>query len=307
MQKKTILALLAMLALSTPVYSIELPAGAMPTFDKSSTGYASAYEFNQILEAYGLKLAPEAVSGVPTSYAKVKGDKIRFNDDSTAYTPAQYHSILTAYGLELSPEAVREKLGAVSSYAKVKNDKIVFGNDSIAYGGSEWKTILSAYSLPMVAAPAPVPVPAPKMVMPMDSDHDGVTDDKDACPGTPMGVAVDERGCWAMSSGLLFDVNKAVIKKEFYPALDKTKKIFDDYPTMKVQVEGHCDNTGTDAYNQMLSEKRAQAVVDYLVNSVGIDASRLKAVGYGESKPAYSNATKEGRAKNRRVEFTPMM
>ena len=158
----------------------------------------------------------------------------------------------------------------------------------------------------MVAAPAPVPVPVTKAT-PMDSDGDGVIDELDACPGTPMGVAVDERGCWAMTNNLLFDVDKAVIKKEFYPVLDDTKKIFDKYPDMKVQIDGYTDSTGTDAYNQKLSERRAKAVRDYLVNSVGIDPNRLTAVGHGESNPAASNSTKEGRAKNRRVEFTPRM
>jgi OOP family OmpA-OmpF porin len=257
------------------------------------------------MEAYGLKLAPEAVAGVPNSYAKVNGDKIAFNNDSIAYTPTQYHSILTAYGLMLTPEAVTEKLGGVSSYAKVKNGEIVFGNESIAYGGNEWTTIMSAYSLPMMAAP--VPVPAPAMAMPGDEDGDGVTDDKDACPGTPRGIAVDERGCWAISSDLLFDFDKSVVKKEYYPFLDKTKKIFDDYPTMKVQIDGHADSTGPEAYNQKLSERRAKAVMQYLVNNVGISASRLNAVGYGEMKPAYPNDTKANRAKNRRVEFTPAM
>jgi outer membrane protein OmpA-like peptidoglycan-associated protein len=292
---------LAMLAIAIPALSIELPSGAMPNFEKSSTAYATAYQFNGILEAYGLKLAPEAVAKVPASYAKVKEGNIVFNHDSIAYTPAEYHSILTAYGLELTPEAVTDKLGGVSSYAKVKDGNIVFGKDSIAYGGDEWAKILSAYSLPA----APVAVPA--MTMPGDEDGDGVTDDKDACPHTPMGIAVDERGCWAMSSEVLFDFNKAVIKTQFYPFLNDTKTIFDKYPTMKVQIDGHTDSKGTDAYNQKLSEKRAKAVMDYLVKKVGIAADRLKAVGYGESKPAYSNDTEEGRAKNRRVEFTPMM
>jgi len=308
MLKKTLFAVLAMLAISMPAQSIMLPADATPTFEKSSTAYSTSYQFDNLMAAYGLKLDPAAVSGVPSSYAKVSGDKVVFNNDSVAYSPAQYHTILTAYGLELTPEAVNEKLGSVSSYAKVKNDKIVFENTPIAYGGDEWATIMSAYSLPVVAAPAPAPVPVPVVkAMPMDSDGDGVVDAKDACPGTPMGIAVDERGCWAMTSSLLFDLNKAVIKKEFYPVLDDTKKIFDRYPNMKVQIDGHTDDTGSEAYNQKLSEKRAKAVLDYLVNSVGIDPSRLKAVGYGESKPAASNMTKEGRAKNRRVEFTPAM
>ncbi|TKB28014.1 OmpA family protein [Desulfopila sp. IMCC35006] len=301
MQKKTLFALLAMLAISVPAFSIELPQGATPTFEKDITAYASGYKFNELLEAYGLKLAPEAVSTVPTSYAKVADNNVVFNNDSIAYTPVQYHSILTAYGLLLTPEDVTSKLGGVSSYATVKDGEIVFGKDSVAYDGKEWNEILSAYSLPEVAAPVVVPAGCP------DEDGDGVCDDQDACPGTPKGIAVDERGCWALSSAVLFDFDKAVIKKQFYPELDKTKKIFDDYPTMRVQIDGHTDSVGTDKYNQKLSERRANAVMKYLVNKVGIEANRLKAVGYGESKPAYPNDTAENRSKNRRVEFTPAM
>jgi OOP family OmpA-OmpF porin len=289
-----------MLAISVPAFSIELPQGATPTFAKESTAYSSAFRFNDLLEAYGLKMDPAAVASVPASYAKVAGDEIVFNNNSIAYTPAQYHSILTAYGIELKPEAVTEKLGGVSSYATVKNDEIVFGKDSIAYDGEDWTTILSAYSLPAVAAPV-VATGCP------DEDSDGICDDKDECPGTPLGTPVDERGCWVMSNELLFDFDKYVIKKEFYPMLDATKQIFDDNPTMRVQIEGHTDSIGTEEYNQGLSERRSNAVMKYLVTKVGIDANRLKAVGFGELKPAYPNDTPENRAKNRRVEFTPAM
>jgi OOP family OmpA-OmpF porin len=309
MLKKTLFALLIMLVTSIPALAIELPPDVAqregtPLFEKPSTAYASAYQFNAILEAYGLKLEPEAVSGVPSSYAKVSGNEVIFNDNSVAYSPAQYHTIFTAYGLQLKPEAVKAKLSGLS-YAKVQGDKITFPDVSTAYGGEEWKTILSAYSLPVVAAPAPVAIPV--VSAPGDSDGDGVTDDKDACPGTPRGIVVDQRGCWAMSSAMLFDFDKAVIKTDFYPVLDETKIIFDQYPTMKVEIEGHADSTGPDAYNQNLSERRAKAVMMYLINSVGIDASRLTAVGYGESRPAYPNETDELRSLNRRVEFTPTM
>ena len=302
MQKKTLFALLAMLAISVPAFSIELPQGATPTFEKEITAYSSSYKFNDILAAYGLKMDPAAVSTVPVSYAKASGNDVVFNNNSIAYTPVQYHSILTAYGLELKPEAVTAELGDVTSYATVKNGDIVFGTTSVAYDGEEWTKILRAYSLPEVAA-APVVVAAG----PGDEDGDGVTDDKDACPGTPKGIAVDERGCWALSSEVLFDFDKAVVKAEFYPFLNETKKIFDDYPTMRVQIDGHTDSVGTDAYNQKLSERRANAVKSYLIDKVGIEASRLKSVGYGESRPAFPNDTPENRSKNRRVEFTPAM
>ncbi len=301
MQKKTLFALLAMLAISVPAFSIELPQGATPTFEKESTAYSSSYKFNDLLAAYGLKMDPAAVSSVPTSYAKAAGNDVVFNNTSVAYTPAQYHSILTAYGLQLEPEAVSAKLGDVTSYATVKNGDIVFGNTSVAYDGEDWATILSAYSLPVVEEVVVVAVECP------DEDGDGICDDQDACPGTPKGVAVDERGCWALASEVLFAFDKSVVKPEYYSFLNDTKKIFDDYPTMRVQIDGHTDSVGTDAYNQKLSERRANAVKNYLIDKVGIEASRLKSVGYGESRPAFPNDTAENRAKNRRVEFTPAM
>ncbi len=302
MQKKTVVALLAMLALAIPALAIELPIDANTIFDTSSTAYSSSFKFNSLLEAYGLKMDPASVSNVPSSYAKIIGDEIVFNDNSIAYSPEDYHSILMAYGLELLPSAVSEKLVNLS-YAIVKNDEISFSNVSTAYSKDEWVTILSAYSLPAVAAPAQVAAPA----MPADSDGDGVTDANDDCPDTPKGVVVNERGCWAFSDGLLFAFDSSVIKPEFYPVLDDTKSAFDQNPTMKVEISGNTDSTGSEAYNQRLSEKRAKAVMDYLIKTVGIDASRLSAVGYGETRPAYPNDTEENRAKNRRVVFTPVM
>lgn len=302
MQRKTVVAVLTMLALAMPALAIDLPKDANPMFDKSSTAYSSSFKFNSLLEVYGLKMDPEAVAGVPSSYAKVVEGKIVFNDSSIAYSPADYHSILTAYGLELSPAAVSEKLVSLS-YAIVKDDKISFSKVSTAYSKDEWITILSAYSLPVMAAPVPVAAPA----MAADSDGDGVTDAKDDCPNTPKGVVVNERGCWAFSDGLLFAFDSSVIKQEFYPVLNETKGAFDRNPTMKVEISGNTDSTGPEAYNQKLSEKRAKAVMVYLVNTVGIDASRLSAVGYGETKPGFPNDTEENRAKNRRVVFTPVM
>ncbi len=300
MQKKTLFAVLAMLAISTPVLSIELPQNATPTFEKSSTAYASSYKFNDLLEAYGLKMAPEGVADVPTSYAKLDGDKIVFNNNSVAYTPAQYHGILSAYGLVLLPSDVNAKLGGLSSYAKASGEDITFGKTPTAYGADEWVTILSAYSLP--AAPAAVTA----MAMPGDEDGDGVMDDKDLCPGTPKGIAVDETGCWALTNALLFDFDSAVVRKESYPVLNYTKEAFDAYPEMKVRIDGYTDSTGPDNYNMKLSERRANAVMNYLVNSVGISADRLTAVGFGETNPAFPNDTKANRQKNRRVVFTPM-
>ncbi len=103
--------------------------------------------------------------------------------------------------------------------------------------------------------------------------------------------------------GIYFDFNKATIKPESRPALEDAAKIMQDNPTIKVEIQGHTDWIGPDAYNQKLSERRAQSVVTYLVQNFGVGVSRLTGKGYGESKPIASNETDEGRSLNRRVEF----
>lgn len=75
-----------------------------------------------------------------------------------------------------------------------------------------------------------------------------------------------------------------------------------DDPGIKLQVEGHTDDTGAESYNQSLSQQRAEAVVDYLVTN-GIDRSRLTSIGYGEASPVAANDTPQGRASNRRVDL----
>lgn len=102
--------------------------------------------------------------------------------------------------------------------------------------------------------------------------------------------------------GVNFDFNKATIKPAGKEILDKDVVLLAEDKTLDVSIDGYCDIIGSDAYNQKLSEKRAQSVLDYFV-SKGIEASRMKAVGYGRSKPIVPNDTPENRAKNRRVEI----
>ncbi|HUV76749.1 MAG TPA: OmpA family protein [Desulfobacterales bacterium] len=155
-----------------------------------------------------------------------------------------------------------------------------------------------------LAKAAPKPMAKP-MAKPMDSDGDGVTDDKDQCPNTPKGATVDARGCWTYAAVVLFDFNKAVIKSEAHPMLDEAVGILKKNPEINVEIDGHTDNMGPAAYNMTLSEKRANAVMKYLVDQ-GVKAERLTMKGFGLTKPAASNDTKAGRAKNRRVEFRPV-
>jgi uncharacterized repeat protein (TIGR01451 family) len=99
-----------------------------------------------------------------------------------------------------------------------------------------------------------------------------------------------------------FEFDKAVIQRRSYPILRELAEVLQEYPDLRVRIEGHTDAVGTESYNQRLSERRALAVRDFLVG-LGIAPERLEWVGYGESRPIASNDTPAGRAKNRRTEF----
>ena len=102
--------------------------------------------------------------------------------------------------------------------------------------------------------------------------------------------------------GVNFDFDKAIIRHDAADILDEAAEILRDQPDVEVSVDGHTDGVGKDEYNQRLSERRAQAVADYL-SSHGVAASRLHAHGFGKSHPVASNDSEEGRAQNRRVEL----
>ena len=102
---------------------------------------------------------------------------------------------------------------------------------------------------------------------------------------------------------IFFDYNKETLKPESTPELERLIKLLKDIPTLKIEIGGHTDSKGTDDYNLSLSAKRAKSVVDYLTKN-GISSDRLKSNGYGESQPMATNETDEGRALNRRTEFT---
>jgi len=102
--------------------------------------------------------------------------------------------------------------------------------------------------------------------------------------------------------GILFDVDKATLKAESVKQLQHVVTLMKDNPKLTLEVQGHTDDQGSDDYNLNLSQKRAETVAAYL-GLFGIDSSRLTPKGYGETKPVMPNTTKEGRAKNRRVEL----
>jgi OOP family OmpA-OmpF porin len=154
---------------------------------------------------------------------------------------------------------------------------------------------------------------------PIDSDGDGVPDGIDQCPGTAAGAKVDDKGCPIVVTeketelfdtgmirlqGVNFETGKSELLPESLPILDQVGPILLKWPQLQIEVGGHTDSRGPEAKNQVLSEARANAVRDYLLQKYpGIQPSQLTAKGYGESKPMVPNNSALNMAKNRRVEF----
>lgn len=105
-----------------------------------------------------------------------------------------------------------------------------------------------------------------------------------------------------IARGILFDVNKSTLKPTSMGPINEMVKLMKEYPDLKFSIEGHTDSDGETTLNQQLSEERARSVKSQMVN-LGIESTRLESKGFGESKPADTNSTAEGKANNRRVEF----
>jgi outer membrane protein OmpA-like peptidoglycan-associated protein len=121
--------------------------------------------------------------------------------------------------------------------------------------------------------------------------------------GEGINVTFDENNPDGSKSGVYFATNKYNITPNSQLAIDKLVKIFTEYPETNILVEGHTDNVGTDAANLALSQRRASAVGNAL-KSAGLSPERLTVKWYGEAQPKEDNATTEGKASNRRVEFS---
>lgn len=153
-------------------------------------------------------------------------------------------------------------------------------------------------------------VPVAAAVVPdkaqMDDDRDGVINSIDKCPGTEAGKTVNGYGCMpdekaSFTLEVQFPTGSSTLGGESFPHLNRLAEFLNKHPETKLEVQGHTDNVGAKKLNKRLSESRANAVRDYLVEKAGIQASRISAYGYGDEKPLESNLTPDGRAQNRRV------
>ncbi|TYP65116.1 Outer membrane protein/peptidoglycan-associated(Lipo)protein [Pseudomonas sp. 9Ag] len=164
-------------------------------------------------------------------------------------------------------------LGAIESSTYTGYGALIGGGMAAAYcwaNGTEQETVAVVETV----EPAPMAEPEPEPVM------------------EAVRVELDVK----------FDFDKATIRQDAYDDIEVLADFMKQYDQTSTTVEGHTDSIGTDAYNQRLSMQRAESVRDALVNRYGVEANRLEAVGYGESRPVADNSTELGRAINRRVE-----
>jgi len=166
---------------------------------------------------------------------------------------------------------------AAGTYSVLMNVADLYGNEAT----SPAQSVQLRSGLPAPTPPAPPPA-APKPY---------------TLKTTAEGLRV------TLSSLVLFDVNKYDLKDSARDGLKQVIDLLRAYPTNALRISGFTDSTGSEAYNQTLSEKRAKAVANVLHLEGNIDASRIKAVGYGKRRPVASNLTEEGRQQNRRVEI----
>ncbi|MBW1789629.1 MAG: OmpA family protein [Deltaproteobacteria bacterium] len=177
--------------------------------------------------------------------------------------------------------------------------------DSVS-SGAQMAEFVENIFLAKVKKPAPPPPPPRRAPAPPgvpDSDRDGVPDDRDKCPGTPLGARVNDDGCWILGN-VLFDFDQSKVKAEYHGLLKGVVAVMNRNPSLKLELNGFTCNMGPAKYNMGLSMRRAKAVAAYL-SSKGISKGRLITKSYGLTKPAASNATRAGRKLNRRVELRP--
>ncbi len=185
------------------------------------------------------------------------------------------------------------------------NNLAILAGLSYAFGAKEKPAPVVVEETPP-PPPAPVavpkPTPAPAVVVDGDDDGDGVLNSMDKCPNTPRGHKVDADGCSVLVNlqvNFAFDSYK--VEGSYMPRIKEFADFMKSMPEYDAKIVGHTDGRGSRAYNQKLSENRANAVKDLIV-SEGVESSRVSSSGMGKDAPIATNDTAEGRAENRRIE-----
>ena len=232
-----------------------------------------------------------------------------FDNTPSPTSPGQREdsAIAATLGAGLQADYGRYAMRAEVAARSVTDDTSV-----VAPGSDTFTDLLAQMTVLVKLGDLPAPVvpeePKPQVTCAdLDDDGDGVNNCDDKCPGSVAGQAIGPDGCAVPLTidlkGVNFDFDQATLRPDAVTILNEAIDILKKYPQLRVEVAGHTDSVGTDAYNQGLSERRARTVFDYLTSN-GVDASRLNGpTGYGEARPIDTNDTAEGRAKNRRTEL----
>jgi OOP family OmpA-OmpF porin len=276
------------------------------------------------VQVFGAILETEDLGGDMDFYMSGLGFDVAYNfGDRRGYTPYLLGGLGAVYD-DVQPDSDDTTSAFINLAAGITTQEITrrgirlraevrYMHDYFKDGMNDWQFGLGI-SIPLrcpttvAMAPAPAYVePAPVEVHFADSDNDGVMDKDDRCPDTLPGAQVDSEGCVLANQTVTledihFEFNSAKLTPGARNSLERVVRALRSQPGSNVEIAGHTDNRGNDAYNLKLSRERAQSVRSFLV-SQGISADRLAAQGYGETQPVGSNSTELGRAQNRRVEI----
>lgn len=285
-------------------------------FGNDGWGY-EVHGFSEVLETEDVLRTDFYHYGIGADLTYAFGDRSKFTPFLLAGGGASYNDVFPNSGekddfdffLNAGGGFVTAPMTEVG-FLRIRGEaRYVFDNFAEGYGdiqiglGIEIPLFRGAVLAPVVTETIQV-VEVPTGVL--DTDGDGVVDDSDKCPGTPAGTRVNGEGCPLEKvialKGVTFEFNEARLRPDAVTILDGATAILKRYPDMQVEVAGHTDNVGADAYNQNLSERRAGAVRDYFVEQ-GVPTTQMTVKGYGEAEPLSDNESEEGRELNRRVEL----
>ncbi len=237
--------------------------------------------------------------GIATNFAGSGGMDARTIEAASALAADRsgatcFHTIQT--GNDAGGAALLQSLANVSSCGSFRNASSLASASALQQFSRD--VYLGGASAPKPRAAAPAP-----MTQVGDSDFDGVADGVDACPNTLRKARVDKRGCWRLRD-LQFAVNGAAIESGYTQNLQEDIAVLKANPGVRIRVDGHTDSDGSEAYNKGLSLRRAASVRDFLISNGGLSATRFDISGFGESRPAAPNDSRENKRRNRRVELT---
>ncbi|MDT0596185.1 OmpA family protein [Glaciecola petra] len=270
---------------------------------------ATYYDFGQAHNEFSVKLGLAYIFGKndqPAPRPDTDGDGVYDAVDRCPTTPAGTTVDATGCNVDLDGDGV---LNAQDMCPTTPSGVEVDVNGCEIKDSDNDGVLDEDDSCPNTAAG--VQVNAKGCAVDLDTDNDGVLDSKDSCLGTPMTDKVDASGCSifeqkevSVALDILFDNNSSVVNNPDSAQINEFVAFMQRYPNTSAVIEGHTSSLGQAEYNQFLSEKRAKSVRAVLIDTYGIDADRLTAVGYGETRLKDTSNTREAHRINRRIEVS---